>query len=88
MTSFALIVWSYQQQGSALTTSLLSVCSYAPYVAMSLFAGALCDRLDKKRTMLVCDTLAAVTTLCVYGLLPCGTAGRMAPLFAERPGMG
>ncbi len=45
MTSFALIVWSYQQQGSALTTSLLSVCSYAPYVAMSLFAGALCDRL-------------------------------------------
>ena len=75
MTSFALIVWSYQQQGSALTTSLLSVCSYAPYVAMSLFAGALCDRLDKKRTMLVCDTLAAVTTLCVYGLL---RAGRLA----------
>lgn len=75
MTSFALIVWSYQQQGSALTTSLLSVCSYAPYVAMSLFAGALCDRLDKKQTMLVCDTLAAVTTLCVYGLL---RAGRLA----------
>ena len=30
MTNFALIVWSYQQQGSALTTALLSVCSYAP----------------------------------------------------------
>ena len=26
MTSFALVVWSYQQQGSALTTSLLSIC--------------------------------------------------------------
>ena len=25
MTSFALIVWSYQQEGSALTTALLSV---------------------------------------------------------------
>ncbi len=72
MTSFALIVWSYQQQGSALTTSLLSVCSYAPYVLMSLFAGALSDRLDKKRTMLVCDSLAAVSTLCVYGLLAAG----------------
>ncbi|MGB8452402.1 MAG: MFS transporter, partial [Anaerocolumna sp.] len=39
MTSFALIIWSYQQQGSALTTALLSVSSYAPYVIMSIFAG-------------------------------------------------
>ena len=30
MTSFALVVWSYQQGGSALSTGLLSVCSYAP----------------------------------------------------------
>ena len=36
MTSFALVVWSYQQQGSALTTALLSVCSYAPYVVLSM----------------------------------------------------
>ena len=27
MTSFALIIWSYQRQGSALTTAMLSVCS-------------------------------------------------------------
>ena len=27
MTNFALIVWSYQAQGSALTTALLSVCA-------------------------------------------------------------
>ena len=32
MTSYALVVWSYQQKGSALTTALLSICSYAPYV--------------------------------------------------------
>ena len=25
MTSFALVIWSYQQKGSALTTALLSV---------------------------------------------------------------
>lgn len=66
MTSFALIIWSYQQQGSALTTALLSVCSYAPYVLLSIFAGALSDRWNKKRTMLICDSLAAVTTLCVW----------------------
>lgn len=43
MTSYALIVWSYQQEGSALSTALLSICSYAPYVVMSIFAGALSD---------------------------------------------
>ena len=53
MTSFALIVWSYTQRGSALDTALLSVCSYAPYVLVSILAGALSDRWDKKRTLLV-----------------------------------
>ena len=72
MTAFALVLWSYQARGSALTTALLSVCSYAPYVAMSIFAGALSDRWDKKRTMLVCDTQAALCTLVVLGLAETG----------------
>ena len=53
MTSYALVLWSYLQSGSALKTALLSICSYAPYVLMSIFAGALSDRWNKKRTMLV-----------------------------------
>lgn len=69
MTQFALVIWLYQQSGSALQTALLSVCSYAPYVLMSIFAGALSDRWDKKRTMLVCDALAAGCTLAVWLLL-------------------
>ena len=48
MTRFALIIWSYQQEGSALSTALLSVCSYVPYVVMSIFAGALSDRWRKR----------------------------------------
>ena len=68
MTGFALVLWSYSQYGSALTTALLTVCSYAPYVAVSIFAGALSDRWDKKRTMLACDALAALCTLGVLGL--------------------
>ena len=31
--------------------------SKLPYVIMSIFAGALTDRFDKKKTMLVCDVL-------------------------------
>ena len=69
MTGFALIIWSYQQQGSALSTALLSVCTYAPYVVMSIFAGALSDRWNKKITMLVSDTFAAATTVAVLWLL-------------------
>ncbi len=72
MTSFALVIWSYQQQGSALSSALLSVCSYAPYVLLSLFAGALSDRWDKRRTMLVCDALAALGTLTALFLLQSG----------------
>lgn len=72
MTSYALVIWSYQQTGSAITTSLLTVCSYAPYVVLSIFAGALSDRWNKKYTMLVCDSLAAISTIAVFCLLKTG----------------
>lgn len=80
MTAFALIVWSYQRQGSALSTALLSVCTYAPYVLFSLFAGALSDRWPKRATMLVCDTLAALSTLAVL-LLHLGGGLRLSHLY-------
>ena len=35
---------------------------------MSIFAGALTDRFDKKKTMLVCDVLAVFCTIVVFGL--------------------
>ena len=69
MTAYALVIWSYTQKGSALRTALLMVCSYAPYVICSIFAGALSDRWDKKKTMLCCDALAALSTLIVLLLL-------------------
>ena len=73
MTSYALILWLYLDSGSALKTALLSVCSYTPYVAMSIFAGSLTDRLNKKRTMLVCDLVAAIGTVIVLLLIKTGS---------------
>ena len=72
MTGYALVIWSYTQAGSALRTALLMVCSYVPYVICSIFAGALSDRWDKKKTMLACDALAALSTLVVLFLLKTG----------------
>ncbi len=69
MTSFALTLWLYEKTGSALQTAFLSICSYTPYVLMSIFAGTLSDRWDKKRTMLVCDTFAACCSVLVLILL-------------------
>lgn len=69
MTNFALVIWLYESTGSALSTALLSVCSYAPYVVMSIFAGAISDRWNKKTVMLVCDCFAAVCTVTVFLLL-------------------
>ena len=69
MTNFALVVWSYKAEGSALTTALLSVSSYAPYVVMSVFAGALSDRWNKKKVMLASDTLAAFCTVTILALM-------------------
>ena len=68
MTSFALTLWLYETTGSALKTAALTICSYAPYVIMSIFAGALTDKFDKKKTMLVCDLLAALCTVTVLVL--------------------
>ena len=76
MTSFALVLWLYQTSGSALQTALMSVCSYAPYVVMSIFAGTLSDRWDKRRTMLVCDLLAAMSTVAILILYK---TGQLAP---------
>lgn len=69
MTGYALVIWSYTKGGSALMTSLLMVCTYTPYVVCSIFAGALSDRWDKKRILLVCDSLAAATTVITLALL-------------------
>ncbi len=72
MTAFSLVIWSYEQKGSALSTAMLAICSYIPYVLMSIFAGALSDKWNKKYTMLISDCFAALCTLSVLILLKTG----------------
>ena len=68
ITGFALTLWLYEATGSSLSTAVLAICSYAPYVLMSIFAGALTDRFDKKKTMFGCDVFAAICTMIVFVL--------------------
>lgn len=72
MTSFALILWAYEQSRSALSVSLMSFCDYVPYILVSLFVGAFVDSHSKKAIMLVSDSMAALGTLSVMLLLVTG----------------
>jgi MFS family permease len=68
MTSFALIVWVYTQKGTASSITLLSISSLVPSILFSFIAGTLADRWDKKRIMLLSDTVAAIGTATVLAL--------------------
>ena len=68
VTAYALTLWLYDETGSSLNTAALRICTYAPYVLVSIFAGALSDKFDKKKTMLFCDLMAAVSTVMVFAL--------------------
>lgn len=68
MTGFALILWAYTQNGSAMTVSLMSFFNYVPYIIVSLFAGTFVDRHSKKKIMLVSDSMAAVCSVAILVL--------------------
>jgi len=65
VSSFAIIIWAYKQQGTALSITTLAVCSYLPSILFCFAAGTLADRWNKKKIMLVSDFVAALGTLTV-----------------------
>ena len=69
MTSYALIIWSYKQTHSAMSVSIMTFCSYLPYVLISIFAGSFVDKHTKKRILLISDTIAACCSVAVFVLL-------------------
>jgi len=69
MTSYALIIWSYKQTHSAMSVSIMTFCSYLPYVLISIFAGSFVDKHTKKRILMISDTIAACCSIGVFVLL-------------------
>ena len=66
MTTFSLLLWAYEQEGTASSIAWLSVCSYFPSIFLCFAAGALADRWDKRKIMLISDLTAAGGTGAVY----------------------
>lgn len=59
VTLVALPVLLYQRTGSAAMTGLLAALEAVPYLALGLFAGALVDRWDQRRTLVATSWLSA-----------------------------
>lgn len=69
LTSFALGVWTYQRTGSVTRFALITFFGALPGIVGAPLAGALVDRWDKRRTMMLADTGSALSVLCVALLL-------------------
>jgi MFS family permease len=65
-TYVALPVIVYDLTGSPLVTSLVATFEALPYLMFGLIAGALADRLDRKRVMVVAD----LTNAAILGSIP------------------
>lgn len=59
VTLVALPVLLYQRTGSAALTGLLAALESVPYLLLGLFAGALVDRWDQRRTLVATSWLSA-----------------------------
>jgi DHA3 family macrolide efflux protein-like MFS transporter len=69
LTSFALGVWTYQRTGSVTRFALITFFGALPGIVLAPLAGALVDRWDKRKTMMLADTGSALSTLCIALLL-------------------
>ena len=72
MTEYALVIWAYQQVGTAASVTTLTLCSFLPTILFRFIAGAMADRWDKKRIMLFADVFAACGTAAVFALYALG----------------
>ncbi|MYR58629.1 MFS transporter, partial [Streptomyces sp. SID625] len=59
VTAVALPVLTFRQTHSPLMVSLVAACGTLPYVVFGLIAGAVADRTDRRRLMIVSDWLNA-----------------------------
>lgn len=74
MTNFALSFWLFEQTGKATTLTLAIFFFIAPSVLLSPIAGALVDRSNRKRIIILSDLAAGIATI---GLLYMLTTGNL-----------
>ena len=75
MSEFALTLWAWELTGSATALALVGFFSMLPSIFVSLFAGILVDRANRKHLMILSDGIAAISTV---GILVLHLTGNLA----------
>ena len=68
MTNFAVIIWAWQLTGEATPLSLLAFFTEIPILLVSVFAGAIVDRWNRKWLMMLGDVMAGLSTVVILWL--------------------
>jgi MFS family permease len=63
LTRFALTIWIFKQTSSPTALTMTAFFGTLPMLALGPLGGALADRWDRKKVMILSDTLAGVATL-------------------------
>lgn len=66
MTSYGLVLWTYKESGSVFATSFMTICYLVPEIFFSFIAGGISDNWNKKKIMLISDSVAGVLSLSVF----------------------
>jgi MFS transporter, DHA3 family, macrolide efflux protein len=69
LTSFALGVWVFERTGSPTQFALIGLFAVLPKVVLSPIAGAIVDRWDRRKVMILADAGAGLSTLFVALML-------------------
>jgi MFS transporter, DHA3 family, macrolide efflux protein len=72
LSIFALGIWVLRSTGSTTQFAMTYLAMDVPVLLVSVFAGALVDRWDRRTVMIVCDLLRAVAMFALAALLASG----------------
>jgi len=68
MTSLALVIYSFTEEGTVMSVALLSLSAYLPEILFTFLGGSVADRWNRKMLMLASDIIAALGTLTILVL--------------------
>lgn len=73
LTAFALSIFVFQQTGSVTQLATVLLASHLPQILITPFAGALVDRWDRRKAMILADAGAGLGTLMLVALYLTGS---------------
>lgn len=72
LTSFGLGVYVFQTTGSVMSTTMITLLAFLPTLLLSVPAGVLADRIDRRLLMMVGDGCSALGLLYILVCMQCG----------------